>query len=310
MTIEQVGSTALAIEPEQATFSPAQVAALEQIGAEHVPPGDLEVFFHVCKRSGLDPFARQIHLVGRRVYDNNVRDYVTKHTIQTGIDGYRLIGRRAADRAHETISVDPPQWAHRDGGWRDLWDRDWGTPLAARVTVRRNGEPFTAVAMFSEYAQTKKGGDLNAMWSQRPAGQIAKCAEALAWRMAFPQDMSSVYTDEEMGQADNPPPRPRSGLAAAKEALGSDVEEVIEAVPVAPQVDPAEPVTWPEDELLDVTSKLAKALFKGMADAGIPKEQAHDFMSETLGRDVESSTDLTVGETRRLLRHLPNQEEG
>lgn len=199
-------STALTLADEQTTWTPSQVAALRHMGVEDASPGDLEVFFHVVKRTGLDPFARQIYMIGRRQKDGD--RWVTKQTIQTGIDGYRLIGRRAADRRGERISVSAPEWAHEDGTWRPVWSPKWGLPVAARVTVRRDGEEFVGVALFDEYKQTRRDGNLTSMWAQRPAGQIAKCAEALAWRMAFPQDLASVYVEDEMHQASNPEPAP------------------------------------------------------------------------------------------------------
>jgi phage recombination protein Bet len=218
VTYTPPSQTALTIADDQHQFTDAQTQALTHIGVENASQGDLAVFFHVVKRTGLDPFARQIYMIGRQSSEKDANGNwvkVTKQTIQTGIDGYRLIGRRAAARTGETISVEAPEWCRDTGAWVPVWSAAWGLPLAARVTIRRDGQPFTAVANFDEYKQTKRDGSLNAMWTQRPAGQIAKCAEAAAWRMAFPQDLADIYTDDEMGQADNPPPaKPRRETAA------------------------------------------------------------------------------------------------
>lgn len=122
-----------------------------------------------------------------------------------------------------------------------------------------------------------------------------KAAEAHALRRAFA--VTGLPTEDEH----RPEQAARSGLAAAQVAR--------DEAPVAPPLDVEdEPYTYAESEPLNVKSNLAKALFKKVADAGIPKDKAHDFMSETLGRNVESSKDLTVGDARRLLRHLPSQE--
>ena len=164
------------------------------------------MFLHQCQRTGLDPFARQIYMIGR--WSKNG----TKYTIQTSIDGFRLIGRRAADAGRETLEVTDTQWCGADGVWRDVWLAD-EPPAAARVAVIRNGGRFPAVALFKEYAGTTKNGDLTQMWREKGALMIAKCAEALAWRKAFPQDLSGLYTGDEMQQADRasratPAPQP------------------------------------------------------------------------------------------------------
>lgn len=188
--------TALTIQEGQTEFSPGQIATLRQLGVEGATREDLAVFFHQAVRTGLDPFARQIYMIGRYTKGG------MKQTIQTGIDGYRLIARRAADASRETFGYEDTLWCGEDGVWRDVW-LSKSAPAAAKVTVLRNGERFSAVALFSEYAGTTKDGSYTQMWATKGAIMIAKCAEALALRKAFPQDLSGIYTAEEMAQADN-----------------------------------------------------------------------------------------------------------
>lgn len=192
--------TALTIREDQTTFTAEQQQALlNHAGVSgNAKSADVEVFFHQVKRTGLDPFAKQIYMIER----------MGKQTIQTGIDGFRLIARRAVDRTGESLGYEDNLWCDQHGNWRDV-PKPGEHPVAAKVTVLRNGERFPAVALFEEYAATKRDGSLTQMWKDRPAGQLAKCAEALALRKAFPQDLSGLYTAEEMQQADNSTPAPR-----------------------------------------------------------------------------------------------------
>ncbi|KRV48804.1 hypothetical protein AQ490_23335 [Wenjunlia vitaminophila] len=191
---------ALAIRADQTTWTPAQEAVLRQSGIDdQVAAAELSAFLHLCQRTDLDPFSRQIYLIGR--WDNRQKRKV--FTPQTSIDGYRVIAHRAAAAAGHALGYDDTLWCDPSGRWRDVWLPD-GPPAAAKVTVVRNGQRFSAVARYREYVQTNKEGAPSGLWVKMPATMIAKCAEALALRMAFPHDLAGVYTAEEMAQADNP----------------------------------------------------------------------------------------------------------
>ena len=190
-------STAVAIRDDQYTFDDLQRQTLAHMGVANATNADLAVFFHVCKRTGLDPFARQIHMIGRNT--KNGEKWETKHTIQTGIDGYRLIARRAAGA--DGYGYEDTAWCGADGQWVDVWTSD-ESPHAARVVVLRDGKRFPAVARYKAYVQTKRDGTPNSIWSQRDAEQLEKCAEALALRKAFPQELSGLYTHDEFARAD------------------------------------------------------------------------------------------------------------
>ncbi len=318
MSITKHESTELALSDQQSAFTARQIAALEHMGVAEASEADLGVFFHVCKRSGLDPFARQIYMISRQARENVNGDwqYVTKQTIQTGIDGFRLIGRRAADKAGHKIRLDAPEWAKDDGTWRPVWSKAWGLPVAARVTIHRDGEPFTAIALFDEYAQTNRNGDLTAMWKQRSAGQLAKCAEALAWRMAFPQDLSGIYTDEEMGQADNTSGSVRSVDHSELATGGGGLAAVLDPSPppdaatsVESPGDPSAPAETsggeaPDEKLLNTRSALAKRMYATLNDAKIPKEDWPTEVSAIINRTITSSKEITEAEASAVIGTL------
>jgi phage recombination protein Bet len=196
---------ALAVRPDQTEWTPAQGAVLRQSGIDNeVTTEELSAFLHLCQRTGLDPFSRQIYLIGR--YDRRAGRKV--YTPQTSIDGYRVTAHRAAADAGHPLGYEDTLWCDESGRWRDVWLSD-KAPAAAKVAVIRNGQRFSAVARYSEYVQTNRDGGPSGLWAKMPATMTAKCAEALALRKAFPHDLAGVYTAEEMAQADSPAPQLR-----------------------------------------------------------------------------------------------------
>lgn len=193
-------SSELTITQDQTDWTAQQVAALKTLGVSNdVTQADLAIFLTQSKRTGLDPFSRQIYMIGRKQKTPN--GYETKQTIQVGIDGLRAIAHRVAQQCHEVFSMSDTLWADNSGTWHDVWLAPT-PPAAAKVSVKRGGGVFSAVAIFKEYAPVYNG-KLSGMWSTKPALMIAKCAEALALRKAFPSDMSGIYTDDEMSRAED-----------------------------------------------------------------------------------------------------------
>lgn len=235
---------ALALSPDQSEWTASQKAALQQIGLENVTASDLQVFLHVAQRSGLDPFARQIYMIARK---QNVKgrdgrwSEVWKQTIQTGIDGFRLI----ADRTSKYAGQVGPEWCGEDGVWKDVWLART-PPAAARVGVLRKDftAPLYAVAVFSEYA-LYVNGEPTKMWASKPAIMIAKCAEALALRKAFPQDLSGLYTSDEMAQGDIIDAPVNLGPRTISPDAGRAVVDAVPDPPVPAAPEPTVPA--PED---------------------------------------------------------------
>jgi phage recombination protein Bet len=178
-------------------FSPKQVEILKNSICKGVSNEEFEVFLMACAKTQLDPFMRQIYAVKRKTKKSD-GSWGETMTIQTGIDGYRLIAERTGCYAPGP----EPTYVYNEDG----------TLVSASAYIKkmtRDGTWHTvsASAHLDEYIQTftdKSTGEKrpSGMWANMPKTMLSKCAEAQALRKAFPAEMSGVYTKEEMSQAE------------------------------------------------------------------------------------------------------------
>jgi len=183
-------SNALTVTPSQSLITEEDMKILRNTKFKGFSDGEVAYCAKIATMLNLSPFLNQIHFVRRMG-----KDGTASISAQVGIDGFRLAAQRAGGYAGQ----DEPAFTYH------VDDAKQAEPEKATVVVYKIVQglrcAFTGSARWSEYYPGK-----NHIWDKMQHTMLAKCAEALALRKAFPAELSGVYANEEMHQADNRPP--------------------------------------------------------------------------------------------------------
>lgn len=168
---------------------------------------DAAALIAIAEARGMNPILGECYFVQR--YDSQTKQM--KWAVQASIDSFRI----KAEQTGLYAGQDEPEFEYNEKG--EL--------LLARVRVYRKDwtRPAVGVARWDEYVQRTKEGSPTRFWKTMPTNQLAKCAEALALRKAFPLALAKVYEAAEMAQADNVEQIP--GVQAAKQLAPPPVSD-------------------------------------------------------------------------------------
>lgn len=283
-----------------------ELRAIRSEYAKGATDNQFTVFISECKRRNLVP-GKHVYFQTRmtKEYDpeTHTSSSIRRAIHQTGIDAFRLIAQRSGQYKGQR----QPTWIYTDEkgnpNIRSTVPLPEGNttiprqPWAAEVSVFRTNfqEPITAVARFEAYAVYTKYDNkwnLNSMWDKRGPEQLAKCAEALALRQAFPEELGGLYLAEEI-QDDVE----AVSTAATVNSGGEPVHAP--TPPVAPTVEhtPAVPTDAPRPNEVKTTT-------------GLPSEVSPPVVvtqpTETMKEFIDSIT--PEGEVGEVLE-FPTKEE-
>ena len=254
-------------------FTEGQIATIKETVASGATDNELKLFLYQCSRTGLDPLSKQIHFIKRG----------GKATIQTGIDGFRAIAERTGQYAGNDDYL-----FNNDMTMYEMLKAEMSNPITATATVYKivGGVrvSFSATAIWDAYCPK---GNESFMWKKMPYLMLGKCAEALALRKAFPNDLSGVYTDDEMAQAQAPAEIVVNATNKKMKALKEKVEDAKNGKKVP----------------IELTKKQREEIEKLMEDekcAGV-RDDVELWLSEKVDNHTYAAGERTIGKLKKII---------
>jgi len=185
---------------------PKMLALIRRTVAADTNDDEFSIFINMARALRLDPLRRQIYAMVFSKKDAEKR----RMSLIVGIDGFRTIAERTGNYRPDE---DEPTYEFNETV-RGPLNPTGLIKATVRVYKFSHGEwhKITASAYWEEYAPIKdewvnreKTGkqilDTSGQWGKMPRVMLAKVAEALALRKGWPDDFSSVYSEEEMDRS-------------------------------------------------------------------------------------------------------------
>ena len=250
------------------------------------PPDVIRFFAKACAESRLSPFKRQVHLIKRYSKAGD------RYTIQTGIDGYRAIANRTGQYAgNDDCTYDDGKTEFQ------LLSKKLGCTTATATVYRVVGGircPFAATAAWESYCPKEEKNAF--MWNKMPFLMLGKCAEALALRKAFPEELGGIYTDEEMIQAEvvNPP-------AAAPKQIEQAEGNFDASAPQKPAAAAPAAKERTFEQVVDGATQETVELVDYITKNGVAKKTGKPYTAWTCTFKTDSDSTFTAGTVRESI---------
>lgn len=198
-------------------------------------------FVRMANKKNLDWETRQIYPMKTKT-KNGVESIVPL----VSIDGFQIIADRTGKYGgiiNSRLRVKMKSGNKVTIPFEEFDPSDVDEIISGTVEVVRKDFPVpqSATALFASYAKSYNGQP-SGLWGQFPERMILKCAESLALRKAFPQDLSGLYSREEMEQAESKTDNPRQYFASTTVTRNSSITDVktIQPKPVETKAAPVE----------------------------------------------------------------------
>ena len=235
------------------------IATLQSSLYHGAKPESIAMVLDYCQTAGLNVMLKPVHIVPMSVKTGQNR-WEMRDIIMPGINHYRTQASRSGCYVGKSEPEFGPDVTRRFGNV-EITFPEW-----CRITVKRKiGDyiaEFSATEFWEENFATA-GRDKpwpNAMWQKRPRGQLAKCCEAQALRMAFPEFAADATAEEMEGKVIDltveAVDKPRAAIASLDQFAGSsadpaqDAQEQRDAEPEGVETTDAdiEPVEAPDGQ--------------------------------------------------------------